>query len=82
MVKTRAKKGPARVAVEDGLRVRVRAYDVVRRAVDEGVAYGVRRAFKHSATPPTEAEIDAIRQAVEDAVMNELCEVIDFPEPA
>jgi len=50
------------------------AYSIVRRAVEEGVAYGWGRAHKHTATP-TE---DAFRVAIEEAVMNALIEVINF----
>jgi hypothetical protein len=53
---------------------RIRAYSVVARAVSEGVEYGYRRAHKHVDTP---AE-DAILIAIEEAVMDELSEVIDW----
>ncbi len=62
----------ARVAVDAG--VRVDAYAIVTRAVEEGVAVGYRRAHKHDDKP---AE-DLIREKVYDAVMESLCEVLRF----
>lgn len=56
--------------------LRVRAYPVLREAVERGAAYGWRRAFKHADKPTDDAAIDAIA----DAVMNEICERFDFPE--
>lgn len=52
----------------------VRLYDIVARAVDEGIGYGWRRAHKHTAKP----DADAILAELAQAVMNELCEVLDF----
>lgn len=54
--------------------VRVRAYEVMSRAVDEGVAYGWNRAHKHDDHPDS----DAIRNAVSDAVLQEIGEYFDF----
>ena len=54
--------------------IRVNAYDVIVRAVDEGVAYGANRAFKHTETPT----IEEIKQAIATAVLSELCEVLMF----
>lgn len=56
--------------------VRVDAYAVVARAVEEGASYGVRRAFKHTDKP----EQNYIAQEVESAIMNALCEVLKFSE--
>lgn len=42
--------------------MKVRAYDVLRRAVEEGTAYGWRRAHKHSDTPGEDAIVDQIVQ--------------------
>lgn len=46
------------------------------RAVDEGVAYGWNRAHKHTDTPTPEA----VREAIERAVMDALAEVIEWPD--
>lgn len=44
--------------------------------MEEGVAYGYQRAHKHTSTPTPEA----VKEAIESAVMNALCEVIDFDD--
>jgi len=54
--------------------VRVNLYPLLARAVEEGVAYGFRRAHKHTDNPGE----GAIRQAVVDAVLGELCEILKF----
>jgi len=54
--------------------VRTNAYEVVRRVVEEGAAYGWHRAHKHTEQPGDEVAIDAIA----DAVMGSLCEVLLF----
>lgn len=56
------------------VKVHVRAYAVVARAVEEGAAIGARRAFKHVDCPTPEQ----IAESVEREVLNALCEVIDF----
>ena len=55
-------------------KVRLNAYAVITRAIDEGVALGYRRAHKHT-DAPTEIQM---RDALEQAVMEALCEVLDF----
>jgi hypothetical protein len=52
------------------------AYKVVVMAVETGVATGVRRAYKHAAKPSEEAIIAAIEQAV----IDEICEWFRFNE--
>ncbi len=54
--------------------IKIDGYLVIQRAVEEGVAYGVRRSHKHT-DHPTE---DQISTEVENAVMNEICEVLQF----
>lgn len=56
--------------------VKIDAYKVIRRAVEEGVECGVRRAHKHTTKPSNEA----ITESVEREVMNALCEVLKFDE--
>lgn len=56
--------------------MRVRAYPVLERAVEEGIAAGWRRAHKHTDKPAPEL----IREAVLDAVLSAICEAFDFPE--
>lgn len=54
--------------------VRVNAYAVIARAVEEGVVYGISRAHKHTDHPSREE----LREAIEQAVLNDLCEVLRF----
>ena len=56
--------------------LKVRAYPVLRRAVEEGVAYGWRRAHKHTDTPDPKA----IEEQIVDAVLGEICEYFDFDD--
>jgi hypothetical protein len=56
--------------------VKVDLYAIISRAVDEGTAYGVRRAFKHTETPDIEATIECVSREV----MNALCEVLRFDD--
>ena len=65
--------------------VRVRAYPVMARAVEEGVSYGIRRLWKyHDSDTMTEDYMRERAETIADAVMSAMCEVIDFdtePEP-
>ncbi len=54
----------------------VRAYPVLCRAVEEGVAYGWRRAHKHTDTPDEET----IQDQIITAVLNEVCEWFEFSD--
>ena len=56
--------------------VRINAYEAVVRAVEEGVAYGYQRAFKHTDSPSEEQ----IKDEIGVAVTNALCEVLIFDE--
>lgn len=56
--------------------VTVDAYRVLERCVEDGIAYGYRRAFKHTDTP----EEDTIREAIQMAIMNEISEWFQFGE--
>lgn len=56
--------------------MRLRAYTLVQRAVEDGISAGLRRARKHIDDP----DDVAIECAVEDAVMQSLAEVIDFED--
>ena len=49
-------------------------YDIIVRAVEEGVPYGWHRAHKHEERPTPEAVQEAIASAVIDAI----CEVFTF----
>lgn len=54
-------------------KVKVRLYELVERAVEEGVAMGWRRAHKHGNSPDC-----VLTDDIEREVMLALCEVIDF----
>lgn len=54
--------------------MKVKAYAVLQRAVEEGVACGLRRAHKHTDVPTS----DAVEEAVERAVMEAICEYFSF----
>ena len=63
-------------------RMRFRAHDLVSRAVEEGLGYGIGRLFKHEDGPFTEDQLRERSEKLYDAVMNALCEILDFdPEP-
>lgn len=57
-------------------RVKLDTWAIISRAVEEGVAYGWRRAHKHTDTP-TE---DAVTAEIEQAVMSALSEVVKWDE--
>jgi hypothetical protein len=56
--------------------VRINAYEVISRAVEEGIAYGYNRAYKHTSKPSE----DIIKHEMENAVMNSLCEILKFDD--
>jgi len=58
--------------------MRAKEYEVLERAVGEGVDAGWARAHKHDEDPAPEL----IRQAIGDAVMNAIGEVFEFEDDA
>jgi hypothetical protein len=56
-----------------------RTYDVLHRAVEEGVMYGIRRLWKHRDTL-TEDDTEVYAEEVTQAVMNAVCEMFDFDD--
>lgn len=58
--------------------MRANYYKLISRAVEEGIAYGYARAFKHTVSPSE----DQIRDSIFNAIMNELSEVIKWSEDA
>lgn len=56
--------------------MRVRTYAVLARAVEEGIACGLRRARKHVEQPTDEQ----VAEHVEREVMGAICEVFSFDE--
>lgn len=55
-------------------KIDVNAWAVFTRAIEEGVALGWRRAHKHTSNPSDVLILDTI----ETAVLESVCEVIDF----
>ena len=56
--------------------MKIIAYKVISDCIERGINYGYMRAYKHTDTP-TE---DALKNELEQAIMNELCDYIDFDE--
>lgn len=54
--------------------IKLRTYNIISEAVNNGVNYGYKRAHKHTDTP----DEDSIIGTVYHEVMNSLCEIIDF----
>lgn len=54
--------------------MKVRTWVILERAVEEGIAYGYRRAFKHDDHPDEET----IKEALLNSVMSSISEVFDF----
>ena len=57
---------------------RLRAYPIVVRAIEEGIAYGLRRLNKYREHPYSDEALAAIADYVEREALNALCDVIDF----
>ena len=53
---------------------------VLEEALDRGIAYGLRRAYKHRSDGPDEETMQAVKEAIHDAVDNELYEWFEFPQ--
>ena len=64
----------AKQRVTGGMKVRV--YEVLHRAIEEGIDYGWRRAHKHTDAPGEAAIKDEVLQGI----LNEVCEVFDFDD--
>lgn len=58
--------------------MRVRSYEVLCRAVEEGLGYGWHRAHKHTESP----DEDAIKQQMLEGVMGAVCEYFTFGDEA
>jgi hypothetical protein len=56
--------------------MRAKEYNLMVRCIEEGVSYGYARAFKYTDTP----DEAAIKTALEDAILNVICENFTFDE--
>jgi hypothetical protein len=68
------KKLAKRKRITPAATVRLKAYNIISDAVELGVSYGLTRAYKHTNEPDS----NYIAEQVENAVMGQLCEVLDF----
>ena len=64
----------AKHSVRGGMKIR--AYPVLYRAIEEGVAFGWRRAHKYIDTP----DVESIAEQIVTAVLNEICEYFNFDD--
>lgn len=55
-------------------KLRANTYEILCQAVETGVMWGYKRAYKHDDSPDEEA----MKTAMYDAVMLQICEVINF----
>lgn len=56
--------------------MKAREYNLIAKCVEDGIMLGWNRAHKHTDNP----DPDTIRDAIEVAVLNEMCEWFDFDE--
>ena len=56
--------------------VRLNTYKIVSDAIENGIKYGYRRAHKHTENPSEDTIIEQIHLAV----MNDLCDIINFDD--
>lgn len=56
--------------------MKFKTYQIIHRAVEEGISYGMQRSHKHTDMPPK----DHIEQEILRSVMNYLSEIIDFED--
>lgn len=61
--------------VTDG-RVKINTYEVIARAVEDGIGWGLTRAFKHTETPDRETLEDHLHREI----LNAICEVVIFDD--
>lgn len=55
-------------------------YDVLQRAVEEGIAYGWRRAWKHAEQQPEEAIAEEVRNQLHEAVISSISDWFHFDD--
>ena len=56
------------------------SYKVIQRAIEEGVAYGVRRYYKHRDAAPAEVDLNAMADEIAEHTLNEVCEWFRFDD--
>lgn len=60
--------------------MKVKAYTVVSRAVEEGVHYSITRLFKHRSDPMSEEDMRERVDEIAGRIIGALCEVIEFTD--
>jgi len=60
--------------------MRAKEYAVLRQAVEEGAAYGVRHFYKHRDDEPSGPEQEDLAAAVVDAVLSSIGDWFDFAD--
>lgn len=58
------------------MKIKFKTYQLIERAVEDGLAYGYRKAHKHTDNPDEET----LKQLILDAIMQEFSEIINFEE--
>lgn len=58
--------------------LRPNVYTIVSRAVEDGVLYGIHRAYKHRDDPPAEDLVATLTEQIVNTVMLELSGVIEW----
>lgn len=58
--------------------VKLRAYSVIADAVELAVSRGIRNAYKHADNRSIDEELERVSEHVSAAVMDGLCEILDF----
>ena len=56
--------------------MKIKMYQLISRAIEEGVDFGWNRAHKHSEKPEKNTVLDSIHSEV----MSQICEVFDFDD--
>ncbi len=56
--------------------MKAKEYNLIAQCVETGVMVGINRAYKHTDEPKD----DFLREQIERAVMNEICEWFDFED--
>ncbi len=58
------------------MKIKFKTYQLIERAVEEGIRYGYKKAHKHTDNPDEEG----LKQLILDAIMQEFSEIINFEE--
>ena len=62
--------------------ITVKVYPLLEDAIENGLKYGLRRMYKHDGTPKSEAQVIERTDEILNAIMVEVCELLDFGDAA